>query len=340
MPPISSHDQQHITRMFLQEQRVNAIYNKLIADLSKLLEKWRDSGKKNIWTRNKEIEQLINKRLEQFKVELENHIDEETLKAWNLSNLKNDKLVEKFIDNLAITKIMREGMFQRNMDAYEAFRTRKIEGISLSDNVWAITQQTKTNIELFLESGIATGRSAEQIGRDLRQMMAEPDKVFRRVRDTNGKLIPSKPMKNYNPGRGKYRSSRMNAVRLASTETNMAYRQADYERWLQLDFILGFEIHRSQNHKPCVVCDAMIGKYPKDFKFVGWHPFCICYATPIQLSHDDFADFLVNDVMPEDKLIKDIPPKAREFFENNPKYKENSYAGRNYEEWKAKTERF
>ena len=29
------------------------------------------------------------------------------------------------------------------------------------------------------------------------------------------------------------------------------------------------------------ICDELKGKYPKDFKFTGWHPHCRCYATPI-----------------------------------------------------------
>ncbi|NLO71227.1 MAG: hypothetical protein GX102_09910 [Porphyromonadaceae bacterium] len=335
MSLLTSHDQQHIARMFMQEQRVNGIYYKLIRDLSELMAKYSPpkSPQGGTWYRNREIERLIDLRLKRFAVEFEKHIDEETLKAWNLSNLKNDRLVERFLENLSVTQIMRNGMMQQNMNAYEAFRVRKIEGMNLSGNVWKLAEQMKTSVELFLESGIATGRSAEKIARDLRQLLDKPDKVFRRVRDETGKLVPSKPMKNYNPGRGVYRSSRMNAVRLAATETNMAYRAADFERWSQIDFILGFEVHRSQNHKPCVVCDALVGKYPKEFKFVGWHPFCICYATPLQLNHDDFADFLIDEKVPADKYVKDIPPAARKFFENNEKYRENSYAGRNYREW-------
>ena len=37
-------------------------------------------------------------------------------------------------------------------------------------------------------------------------------------------------------------SSARNAQRLARTETNIAYRTADFERWAQLDFVVGIEI--------------------------------------------------------------------------------------------------
>ena len=118
------------------------------------------------------------------------------------------------------------------------------------------------------------------------------------MRDANGKLILSQPMKNYHPGQGVYRSASMNALRLSSTTTNMAYRAADYERWNGQDFVLGIEIRRSDSNRgPCALCDSMVGKYPKTFKFTGFHPFCICYATPIVMEPEDLAEYLVNDTI-------------------------------------------
>ncbi len=110
------------------------------------------------------------------------------------------------------------------------------------------------------------------------------------MRDERGLLVLSQAAKNFHPGQGVYRSSYMNARRLAATETNMAYRAADYERWQQLDFVVGIEVHLSNNHTcrgykgktPWVdICDELRGKYPKGFKFTGWHPHCRCHATPI-----------------------------------------------------------
>ena len=68
----------------------------------------------------------------------------------------------------------------------------------------------------------------------------------------------------------------MNARRLAVTETNLAYRTADYDRYQLFDFVVGIEIHLSGNHT-CKgvkgdffdICDELQGKYPKDFKFTG-----------------------------------------------------------------------
>lgn len=53
-----------------------------------------------------------------------------------------------------------------------------------------------------------------------------------------------------------------------------------------MDFVVGIEIHLSGNHtlngKPFHdICDELAGKYPKDFKFTGWHPQCRCFVTSI-----------------------------------------------------------
>lgn len=117
-------------------------------------------------------------------------------------------------------------------------------------------------------------------------------KSFRRVRDQHGNLKLSKAAKAFHPGRGIYRSSYKNARRLAATETNIAYRTSNYLRWQQLDFVVGIEIHLSNNHtlngKPFHdICDTLAGRYPKTFKWTGWHPLCRCYATSILITEEE-----------------------------------------------------
>lgn len=325
MSLLSSHDQQHLARMFAQEQRVNGLYTRFISSVAPELRKWKDSGRTNVWLRNSAIENIIDKRLIEFQSLLENEIKNGSLRAWDLSDEKNDRLVENYIKNLSISDTAKNGMFVRNADALAGFQNRVENGLTLSDKVWNITQQTKGNVELYLQSGIGTGQSAETISRDIKQLLNEPDKVFRRIRNEKGDLIPSKPMKDYHPGAGTYRSSKKNAMRLAATETNMGYRVADSERWKNLDFVLGFEIKRSGNGGPCSVCDSLKGKYPKGFIFSGWHSWCICFAVPILMGHDDFADFLLSDSVPANQLITEIPKGAEEWLAANEKLVEKSY---------------
>ena len=133
--------------------------------------------------------------------------------------------------------------------------------------------------------------------RDIRQYLRKPNELFRRVRDEHGQLHLSKRAAAYHPGQGVYRSSYKNARRLTATETNMAYETSDYERWQQLDFVVGIEVKLSGNHtclggdgKPHEfkdICDELAGKYPKTFKFTGWHPQCRCIAISILKTQEE-----------------------------------------------------
>ena len=60
-----------------------------------------------------------------------------------------------------------------------------------------------------------------------------------------------------------------------------------------------------------------VGRYPKTFKFTGFHPFCICFATPITMEPENFADFLLNDTVPKEQVITDIPQGAKDFVIEN-----------------------
>ena len=40
-------------------------------------------------------------------------------------------------------------------------------------------------------------------------------------------------------------------------------------------------------HKFTDICDQLKGKYPKDFKFTGWHPHCRCHATSIMKTEEE-----------------------------------------------------
>lgn len=215
---------------------------------------------------------------------------------WTLANNKTDALVKRVYGKSLETmpEERKRLLLSNNEDAREAFVKRKEQGLGLSDKVWRYTDQFKSEIELGLDVGIRAGKSADELSRSLRGFLREPNKLFRRVRDEHGQLQLSARAKAYHPGQGVYRSSYKNALRLAATETNIAYRTADHERQQALDFVVGVEVHLSGNHtlngKPFkCMCDDLVGKYPKDFKFTGWHPNCRCYTTPILKTPEEMA---------------------------------------------------
>lgn len=230
MSSLSFHDKQHVLRLLNQQGQVKRIFDDFTRRSGLILTKWTEKNTDNVWVRNASLEKQIDKLLEELHDNLLININNNTIGAWEASNLKNDDLLKAFIKDLALPEIigksryekLEQGMFARNMDALKAFQQRKIDGLTLSDTVWKSVEGAKENLEYYISSGIATGRPASKISQDIRQLLQDPDKRFRRVRNDEGKLILSKPMQDYHPGQGRYRSSYMNALRVAATETNQA----------------------------------------------------------------------------------------------------------------------
>lgn len=319
MPGLSFYDKQHIQKIAAQQAVIANIFNQFILSVSPYLHKWSDAGKNNVWIRNQRIESAVDRELLNLESMLYANISAFQKDGWDRAERKNDDFIFQFIKGMSISSATKDGMFAHSLSAFETLKNDiDANGFKLSDRVWNITQQTKSQLEFYLDSGVVAGRNANGISSDIRQILQNPQKRFRRIRNEKGELVLSQPMKNYHPGQGVYRSAYKNALRTSATTTNIAYRSADYERWSKQDFILGIEVHRSANNRgPCKICDAMVGKYPKTFKFTGFHPFCICFATPITMEPEDFADFLLNDTVPQGQTITDIPQAAKDFVSEN-----------------------
>lgn len=219
---------------------------------------------------------------------LQANIEDGDQESWTLSNTKNDAMVESVIGKAKLPKQTVQAWKHPHLEALNAFIDRKEAGMGLSKRVWNLTQQFKDEMELALELGMGEGKSAAELSRDIRKYLKEPNKLFRRVRDKSGALRLSKAAAAYHPGRGVYRSSYKNALRMTATENNIAYRTADHNRWQALPFVIGIEIHISNNHPTEDICDLFDGKrFPKDFKFTGWHPWCRCYAVSVLASQEE-----------------------------------------------------
>jgi len=301
-------DRKHILRLLEQQSEVKRIFDQFARDAGRELARFApkaDPGRvlpADVWIQNRVAEQRIEKLLLQ--------------------------LHDDLLANFPISETARRGMFARNAHAFRSFMQRKEAGMNLSERIWKATESAKENLAYFVASGVAEGRPAALISQDIRALLLEPDRRFHRIRNARGQLVMSRPMREYHPGAGIYRSSYMNALRVGATETNIAYHEADHERWQRLDFVLGVKVERSgTSAKPCPVCDAMQGTYPKGFKFLPWHPFCICHATPVMLSGEEFTDYLVTGHMPPGRVLRDMPQRALEYVEQHPYYR-NSYSYR------------
>ena len=259
-----------------------------------------------------------------------------TRTEWQAACDKSDAFLGSILRTSRLTPEEAEKYQARNLEALQAFQQRKAGGLGLSQRVWKYTEEFKTALELGIDVAVGEGRSAQQLSRDLRQYLQQPDKLFRRVRDKGGNLRLSKAAKMYHPGQGVYRSAAKNAERLARTEVNMAYREAEYLRWQQLDFVVGFRVMLSNNHTttdskgkkvPLTdICDELAGDYPKTFKFLGWHPQCRCVVVPIMSDYDEFNKDRANRLkaivrgqsyksLPSRRTVRDVPAAFRSHIE-------------------------
>jgi hypothetical protein len=253
---------------------------------------------------------------------------------WTLANNKNNALCDMVFaaNNMKLTKEEERRYYTNNSEAQAAFLARKESGLNLSDRVWNYTNQFKNEIELGLDIGIRSGQSAQSMAKDLQQYLKFPDKLFRRVRDAHGNLQLSKAAKAFHPGQGVYRSSHKNALRLTGTECNIAYRRSDQMRWSDMYFVVGFEVHLSNNHTVMKngkrvplrdICDDLQGRYPKTFIFSGWHPNCRCYVTSVLMTEAEMRANTQRRLkgLPVNKQsvneVKDVPENFKKWAKDN-----------------------
>lgn len=208
-----------------------------------------------------------------------------------------------------------------NGSAVQYFQKRANDGFNISARVWDIAGQKKAEIADSVRAGIAEGDSAKDLAKSIKKYLNEPDKVFRRVRNAEGKLVESQARKDYHPGQGIYKSSEANAFRLSRTEINISYKQSDLGRWQQEEFVTGYRVKLSNNPNHCPFCEGMAGDYPKNFKFSGWHPSCRCSVIPILLSKAEYSkyeDYLLGiGDKPDIQYIDNLQPSVSSFIKSN-----------------------
>ena len=335
------YDRQHLSNQSAYEREIDRLYRQVITQAVAIGLSLPNFKPDTLFSFDdypairKQVEKLLQKLQNGLSSIILNGIKSE----WTLANNKNSELARQvFGDNVGkLSQAQYRRYFSTNESAREAFEKRKVNGLSLSDRVWRYTDQFKAEIELGLDVGIRNGLSADDMSQELRQYLKYPDKLFRRVRDEHGELQLSKRAAAFHPGQGVYRSSYKNARRLAATETNIAYMTADYERWQQLDFVVGIEIKLSNNHTlnglPFTdICDKLKGRYPKDFKFTGWHPHCRCRAVTILKTDEEIAEDTrrILDGEPLDgksvNRVDDVPGDFKQWLKDNEERAKRSYS--------------
>jgi hypothetical protein len=349
-------DKQHLRNLGLTERQIERIYDAAVGEAAAIGASLHDFDPDKPFSfddypkTKARIDRLIKKLQNKTQVAIVNGVRS----GWTLANNKNSALSDfVFGKNKGrLTKTQERRYYSNNDKALEAFLQRKTDGLNLSDRVWDYADRFKAEIETGIDLGLRDGLSSAEMARDLKMYLKDPDRWYRRFKLKDGVDREGQPVrrriwkrrifdeetqsykwtnanpKDYNPGRGVYRSSCKNALRLSRTETNMAYHTADYLRWQQLDFVVGIEVRLSNNHTLngkafTDICDDLAGKYPKDFKFTGWHPQCRCYAIPVLKTEEEMSrdnERIMNGEMPDESsanTVKDVPDNFTKWIGDN-----------------------
>lgn len=228
-----------------------------------------------------------------------------TSDEWKQSNLVQDLLADKALKYYG-SKAGGEKhkvYYQTNSDVLKAFQQRKISGeFHLSEAIWDQSENMKQEMEYAISSALEKGIDAVTLSKRLSKYLKDFDSLKDDYKEKYGKAVECEDCE--------YRS-----LRLARSEINMAYRTAEWTRYQQMDFVIGYEIKLSKSHHDRMphgdICDDLAGKYPKDIKWTGWHPNDMCYVVPILKDEDDFW---ADDDEPNKNEVTDVPENMKNWL--------------------------
>ena len=296
---------------------VEDIYGQLNLEAAKLVSNntdyHADTGKPFRWSDYPQTRKKINDIQKQFVEDIQAVIYRGTSEEWKNSNEVQDLLANAVLKtyDAQVDGEQYRIYYQENSDALKVFQERKDKGMNISDKLWQQSTIYKQELEEAISCAIQKGTSAITLSKQISKYLQDFPQLKKDYKELFGKANKSKDCE--------YRS-----VRLAASEINMAYRQAENLRWQQMDFVVGYEIKLSGNHtcngKPFHdICDDLKGKYPKTFQWSGWHPLCRCYKIPILNTEEEFWKWDGRGEPPSGSVneVKDVPDNFKRWIDNN-----------------------
>lgn len=95
----------------------------------------------------------------------------------------------------------------------------------------------------------------------------------------------------FHKGKGLYTSAFKNITRISDSEILLKFRYAEHQ---VLKKAKGIKISLSPAHPRKDICDDLVGYYPPDFFFTGFHTKCMCIAEPVNRTVKDIPDNFYN----------------------------------------------
>lgn len=287
---------------------VRQIYDVLNLEAAKMAERVGYNGEKAFRFKDyPQLKESVSKIQKRFISDMQTLVYSGISNEWKESNLVQDLMADKVLKAYGATvsgekyKIY----YRDNTDALKAFKERKDRGMNLSTKLWNQSADYKDELEYAISSALEKGTSAVTLSKRISKYLQNFDTLQKDYKAKFGKAV-------------KCKDCQYASVRLARSEINMAYRTAEQKRWEQMDFVVGYEIKLSHAHHNRMphgdICDDLAGKYPKGFKWTGWHPNDMCYVIPILKTEEEFwAD---DDVKSKNE-VTDTPQQFKDWVSEN-----------------------
>lgn len=277
---------------------VRRIYGELGSEAAKIASSTGYDGKKPFaWKDYPKTKARVQKLQESFVSQLGSLIMSGTSDEWRRSNLQQDLIVDNVLKGYHTSRkdARNERYYRDNSEALQAFQQRKERGMNLSDKLWDQSQAYREELQDVISAAIERGTDAITLSKQVSKYLQDFPSMQRDYKELYGKA-------------SKVQNCEYRSIRLARSEINMAYRTAEQTRWRQLDFVVGYEIKMSGAHPSHDVCDELAGKYPKDFKWNGWHPNCYTDKAMV-LTNNGWKHF--SDVESTDAILS-LNPDTRD----------------------------
>ena len=294
-------------------RQIDALYNEMINELSTTIKFYKNQSSTNK-TLHKEILKIKRDLIVKMQVITVKKIRD----GQALAIIKDEKKLYSYFAGYNADKWIKDNL------------NRTVLNVNLKDiskRIWEHNKDYFTQVEILMNAGITQGKSSKEIASILRKLSKNPNSIdinelrrlgFDAVGGESKYRQIERQITNYAPGQGIYKSSRKNAYRLARTEINRAYRLQDHLQMSKFEFVKGWRVHLSGQHPRTDICDSMVGDYPKNFKFSGWHPACICFATPILAPVSQAAKIARGQAV-NISQVRNIPAIAQRYFEKTKK---------------------
>ena len=277
---------------------VRRIYGELNGEAARIALSTGYDGKQPFaWKDYPATKARVRKLQERFVSQLGGLIMTGTSDEWKRSNLQQDLIVDKVLKAYHTSRedAANERYYRDNSEALQAFQQRKEHGMNLSDKLWDQSQAYREELQDTISAAIERGTDAITLSKQISKYLSDFPAMQRDYKEKYGKA-------------SKVQNCEYRSIRLARSEINMAYRSAEQQRWRQLDFVVGYEIKMSGSHPVHDVCDELAGKYPKDFKWNGWHPNCYTDKAMV-LTNNGWKHF--SDVESTDAILS-LNPDTRD----------------------------